>query len=314
MSRILLTGGTGYIGQYMANLLATNGLDVVITSRSPERQIMGYENRTMDLLDTSTIKGICRQVDVVIHTANLDEILVKSQPKETFLANSYATREIYLDAVENGVKYFVYLSTFHVYGLEAGEISENDSVNPNSDYALSHYFAEEYLRLLSRNTPHCKVAVVRLTNGIGLPLENVKKWYLVVNDFCKSAYYKKYITMKSNGLPVRDFVAIRDIVEAIFILVKKSDQQRECFSVYNISSQCTYSIREIAYLVKEICQEKYHMDITLQMPNVTKEQIQTIKPLKVSSEKLRALGWSPKFTVKEVIEEILSGLEAQKDV
>ena len=313
MSKVLLTGGTGYIGQYMANLLMTKGYEVVITSRSHDKTVMGYENRTMELLNISTIKGICRQIDIVIHMANLDEILVKSQPQEAFLANSYATRELYLDAVDHGVKHFIYLSTFHVYGASEGEIDEETTVNPQSDYALSHFFAEEYLRQLSRNTHHCKVSVVRLTNGIGLPLKGVKKWYLVINDFCRTAYYKKQIILKSNGLPIRDFVAIRDIIEAIFILIRKSNQQNEYFSIYNISSQCTYSIRQIAYLVKETCYEKYHMDVTLQLPNVTKEQIQSVKPLKISSEKIRTLGWSPRFTVKEVIEEILNGLEAQKD-
>lgn len=313
MSRVLLTGGTGYIGQYMAQMLKRQGHSVVITSRKKESRIADMENRHMELFDIDSIRYVCKDIDIVIHMANLDEALIKDMPLEAFLANSYATRELFLDAVRCGVKKFIYLSTFHVYGMEEGTIDERTLPDPKTDYALSHYFAEQYLRQLSKDSI-CKVAVARLTNGIGLPLKGVQKWYLVFNDFCRTAYHDQKIVMKSNGLPIRDFIPIRDVVKAIGKIVDFPLESQNKYEIYNISNEATYSIREVAYKVKEQFEKRYEKEIKMQIPEVTQEQIDAVKPLFVSSQKLRSLGWKPELKIEDVINDIFDGLEKQMDI
>lgn len=306
--RILLTGGTGYIGQYTRKFLKDNGHDVVITSRRIDGIVDGYPNKYLELLDTSSITNICKGFDVVIHMANLNELLVAEQPREALLANSYATRTLYLDATECNVKYFVYLSTFHVYGLDNGIIDESTKVNPRTDYALTHFFAEQYIKQLSVHS-NCKVSIVRLTNGIGLPLNNIDKWYLVLNDFCKMAFLENRITMKSNGLPIRDFIAMKDVAKGILFIINHMQEQGDKYDVYNLSSQTVYNMRDLAYMVKECFHQKYNRDIELILPDVTEDQKRAIKPLLVNSNKLRKLGWIPEIKITDVIEEIFNGLE-----
>lgn len=313
MNKVLLTGGTGYIGQYMIKLLQRQGQSVIITSRKKDAKISNIENRHMELLDADSISGVCNGADIVIHMANLDETLIKDRPLEAFLANSYATRLLYLDAVKSGVKHFIYLSTFHVYGKGEGKIDENTQPEPKTDYAVSHYFAEEFLRQLSRDSS-CKVSVVRLTNGIGLPLEGVKKWYLVFNDFCRTAYHDQKIIMKSNGLPIRDFIPIYDVVKAIGKLVELPVESGNKFEIYNISNEVTYSIREVAYKVKEQYEARYGKKIKMQIPEATQDQFDSIKPLLVSSQKLRSLGWKPELKIEDVINDIFDGLEKEIDI
>lgn len=308
MKRVLLTGGTGYIGLYMAEELNRNGYNVIITSRNRSESIAGYKNRYMELLEPSSIKGICSGIDIVIHMANLDERIITSHPMETFLANSFATRELYCDAVRNGVSHFVYLSTFHVYGLNEGKIDETTETNPKSDYGLSHLFAEKYLKQLVKKE-QCQVSILRLTNGIGIPLNKVQKWYLVVNDFCRMAYFNQTIVMKSNGLPLRDFIAIKDVVQAIMLLVSRNGSIKNDYTIYNLSSENTYSIRDMAYIVKEIYEKRYGGKIEMKIPEVTQEEIDAVQPLIVVSQKIRALGWKPRISVEEIIEEIFDGLE-----
>lgn len=308
MKRVLLTGGTGYIGLYMAEELNRNGYNVIITSRNRSESIAGYKNRYMELLEPSSIKGICSGIDIVIHMANLDERIITSHPMETFLANSFATRELYCDAVRNGVSHFVYLSTFHVYGLNEGKIDETTETNPKSDYGLSHLFAEKYLKQLVKKE-QCQVSILRLTNGIGIPLNKVQKWYLVVNDFCRMAYFNQTIVMKSNGLPLRDFIAIKDVVQAIMLLVSRNGSIKNDYTIYNLSSENTYSIRDMAYIVKEIYEKRYGGKIEMKIPEVTQDEIDAVQPLIVVSQKIRALGWKPRISVEEIIEEIFDGLE-----
>lgn len=303
--RVLITGGNGYIGRYLVNALKTSGIETCITSRNAK----DTDCCRMDLFDVSTIVGICHGIDAVVHLANLDEQLVKTQPKEALLANSYATRELYLDAVREGVKKFIYFSTFHVYGSSDGEIDESTQPKPKADYGLTHYFAEQYLEQLSEKEG-LPVAVIRLTNGIGAP-QGAYKWYLALNDFCKSSFEKSRIVLKSNGLPQRDFVPIRDVVSAVDLLLKT--EQRSSFEVYNVSSESTYSIKDLALAAAEVYKARYGKNVQLDIPVASQDEINAVKPLYVSSQKIRRLGWIPRFTLEEVINDIYVTLEHEAD-
>lgn len=301
---ILITGGKGYIGQYLSEYFSDE--NVFITTRNPENP----KERKMILTDEKSIEGVCKGMDIVIHTASMDERRIPQAPLEALLVNTYGTRKLYLDAAAHKVKLFLYLSTFHVYGTAEKVITEENQTNPVSDYALTHSFAEQYLKQL-HNKYKMHTAIIRLTNGIGLPGKNVDKWYLVVNDFCRTIVREKKITLKSNGLPRRDFVAIPDICSAVGVLMK-SDVD---FGVYNVSSQKTVSIREIAFMVQDIYQKLTGEKTKLELPEVSREEMESIKDFTVSSHKLRMLGWKPKETIETTIEKILKyELEMRKNV
>lgn len=303
MKNILITGGNGYIGQYLVDFLKKNNYTVYVTSR---KKINNKNVLYMDLLDEKSIHGICKNMDVVIHMANLDERIIKNNEKDALLANSYAARLLYLDASENNVKKFIYFSTFHVYGKNSGNIYETDIPSPLSDYGLTHLFAEKYLEQLSKNSD-TKVDIIRLTNGIGVPFKT-DKWYLVLNDFCKTVYETGKIVLKSNGLNIRDFISIKDVVSAVDTVIKNDSEN--CCEIYNLSTEKTYSIRELAYKVKEIYEKKYNKRADIIIPTVTQDEIDMVKPLFVSSEKIKKLGWKPRYSLENVIKEIFEYLNA----
>ena len=300
MKRVLITGGNGYIGAYLYRALTD--YNIQITSRK-----QNISSVFMELLDSSTIKDVCKDIDYVVHLANLDERLVKQQPKEALLANSYATRELYLDAANNGVRKFIYFSTFHVYGASDGEIDESTRPRPKTDYGLTHYFAEQYLEQLSAREG-APVAVIRLTNGIGAPYGQYK-WYLALNDFCKTAFETGRIVLKSNGLPQRDFVPIKDVVTAVRLLLEY--KQDTPYEVYNVSSEKTYSIRELALAAAEVYRERYGKEVQLEIPAASQKEIDAVKPLHVSSQKIRNLGWRPRVTLSNVINDIFDVIEQE---
>lgn len=291
---ILVTGGNGYIGQYLKEYFKDE--NVFITTRTPK----GPRERKLILTEDESIEGICQGMDIIIHTASMDERKIFHDPKEALLVNAYGTRKLYLDAVACNVKQFLYLSTFHVYGKAEGMITEESILNPLSDYALTHLFAEQYLEQLY-NHYRMQTSIVRLTNGIGLPGKNVDKWYLVVNDFCRTIVKEERIVLKSNGLPRRDFIAISDICSAIGTVLKANMG----FELYNISSQKTISIRETAILVRDTYQRITGEKAKLELPVVSREEIEQVNDFTVSSEKLRMLGWNPCETLESTIETIL---------
>jgi UDP-glucose 4-epimerase len=304
MEKILITGGNGYIGSYLAQYLKKQGYYVIITTRNKVVHC-DFETRQMDLLDESTIYGICNDIDIVIHTATMDERKISGNEKDTFLVNAYGTSVLYQDAVKNSVKKFIYLSTFHIYGKNQGRIDENTEPNPISNYGLSHYFAELYLRQLAR-TGNCETIILRLTNGIGVPMMGSDKWYLVVNDFCKTVYDKQEIIMKSSGLALRDFVSITDIVKGIEVIILKKSRNKELIDIYNISAQVSYSIKDVALMVSEIYKKRYNKEVILNFQEkAEKEEAQ----LFISSKKIRKLGWKNNESIIEVTNEIFNYLE-----
>ena len=237
----------------------------------------------------------------------MNEKLIKENIKETYLVNSYGTRNLFLDAIRNNVSKFIYFSTFHVYGKSCGVIDENSEVNPLSDYGLSHYFAERYIRQNLNNTD-CKAIILRLTNGIGVPI-NTDKWYLALNDFCKTIYETGQIIVESNGLAYRDFIDIEDVVDAVDNII--DDDRYNKFEVYNISSQKSYTIKEVAEIVKRIYEIRYKKNGNIKIKKASNEEIEKFKKtsLLVKSEKLRRNGWSNKISIEETINNIFDYLE-----
>lgn len=308
--KLLITGGTGYIGQYLIRFFKEFGYEVYYTSRK-QKHINGTNVRYMNLDDENSFAGLCEGMDAVIHTATMDERSIKGNEKTALIANAYGTRQIYLDAVKCNVKKFIYLSTFHVYGRKNGMIDESTVPQPNSDYGLTHYFAEQYLQQLSKDFG-CSVDIIRLTNGVGMPLGNIDRWHLAINDFCRSALENQKITMKSTGTSLRDFVAIQDVVYAVKILIERKEAEK--FEIYNVSMQRSVSIMEAAKKVAYIYAARYGNKCELFYPEGTYERQNTAGLLKVVSNKIRKLGWEPKVTLEDTINDIFSQIETRAEV
>lgn len=306
--RILVTGGNGYLGTYFVKALSACGHEVYYTVRR-QREMVSGNVRYLNLADDSSFTEVCRGMDVVIHTATMDERKIPSDGRAALEINAFGTRQLYLDAVKCGVKKFIYMSTFHVYGYSSGVIDESTIPMPKSDYGLTHYFAEQYLMQLSKNNS-CKVDIIRLTNGVGVPLGNADKWYLAVNDFCRSAFENQKIVLQSDGTPLRDFVAIHDLAEAVRILAEENG--REPFEIYNISSQQSISMKDAAEQVADLYTNKYGKHCGLVIPGTLEKKEHTVLPLTVLSGKIRKLGWENHEQLADTIEDIFLYLEQGK--
>lgn len=307
MKNILITGGTGYIGRYLTQMLESSGYNVVITSRNPR----SGDVRCLDLLKPESIKDICRGMDAVVHLANFDEQLIDGNPRDALLANAYATRLIYEDADKNGVSDFIYFSTFHVYGLLEGTITELSETHPRTDYGLTHLFAEKYLEMMSMKGS-TKVKVMRLSNGIGYPPEGCDKWYLIMNDCCKCAVEKQKITLKTPGYQKRNFVAITDVCSAVQVLLETPANDK--FDIFNVGSLRNISIRDAAILTAQIYKKLSGKEAELVIPEAETDSIATAPELDYSTEKIRKLGWHEKAEIEDVVEDILRKLLGGSDM
>ena len=287
--RYLVTGGLGYLGAWITSELAAAGHEVFALSRGadkPELQpnptpgtvktaddkrttALPYALVRADLAEQSPpeIAALLPEgLDGVVHAASFNEAFAPDYGRKALAANALGTRNL-LEALgiqrEKGghpLPLFLYFSTFHVYGESCGHITEDTPPRPRNDYGLTHLFGEEYCRMFARvnGLPHI---VVRPSNGYGAPKTAAStKWYLLLNDLCKSAFTEGRIVLRSDPAIPRDFVWLGDVAAAVKALLKRPDLAGR---VFNISSGPALALGEVARRAAAGAARFFNRDIPL---------------------------------------------------
>lgn len=310
--RILVTGGFGYLGSHLSNHLLKKGHGVRILSRSPHPEVSQWSNQfeviIADVARYPSIENCCRNIDIVIHTAALNEADCRAKPEEALLVNGLGTRHLLEDAYKNGVGRFIYLSTFHIYGIPKTEvITEKTLPEPVNSYSITHYLAERYCAQFVAEGK-LKSHILRISNGFGAPLfKSANCWTLVVNDLCATAFNQKRIVLKSRGTQERDFIGIKDIIQGVEIFLDR-DIADQGDNTYNLGGGQNVSIISLANIVAEVYRERYNQEIKIEVP--ADAAVPDFKiPFSFSIEKIKKLGYQPASVMKEEIHGVFKLLE-----
>lgn len=293
---ILVTGGLGYVGGWITSRLAAAGRAPFVLSRGAARPDLGggYSLVSADvaaLEPEELAERLPENLEAVVHAASLNEEFEAGYARKALLVNALGTRNLLealrLNAARRpgaALPLCMYLSTFHVYGVSEGRISELDPPAPRNHYALTHFFAEEYCRLYQR-AHGLPLIVLRLTNGYG-PARTAAamKWHLLLNDMCRSAARRGEIILRSDPSTPRDFVWMGDVARVIESLIDRPDLAGRLF---NVSAGRSLSIGRVAALAAKTASELFGREVPL-----TCERPDTgLAPLNVSNEALcAALG------------------------
>jgi UDP-glucose 4-epimerase len=288
MKRILITGGSGFIGSYMVDRFLKKGFQVGVL----DKDLPGYFSELSRRVDfylgdiTAPLEIELRYpYDILIHLAAANEIVSKNT-LDALRITTYGTKVMLDFCSNNNLKKFIYFSTFHVYGLESGMIDENTPVNCRNDYALSHYCAEEYVKMYHRNCG-IKYIIVRLTNSYGAFLHReIDRWSIVPNCFCKEAFEKQTITLLTSGRQERDFINLADVTNITAILCQDFDSQKN--QVFNVSRGKSLSIVEVALLVAAAYERLFGKKCTLL---INSDKPKEVAPLKVNNALLQRLNY-----------------------
>lgn len=256
MKTVLITGSSGFLGQHFKNHYINSGWKVITIGRRKEDNIFwdASSKRTINKFDFNFT------IDRIIHCAAVNETMIQDSKETTYDVNVTLTRSLCDLAIDLDIKEFIYVSTFHVYGKYAGSISSNISCNPLNDYGLTHYLSEEILRNILRNT-NVSVLCLRPTNIYGIPLDidAFNRWSLVPFDFVKTAMKNKSIKLQTSGEQERNFVHIRNVVEAGFT--------EASFEVRDIYGDETLTIKDFANMVKKIIYSTHGSMTSINIPS-----------------------------------------------
>lgn len=300
-SRILVTGGAGYIGSAFVIRAAAAGIKInVLDTRNPYRenqnslmtnsQINYFEG---DIAEDSIVEQSLSGVDLVIHLAAVsDGKAGKAFPKLTQETNVSALKRFVSMSKKSGVSRFVFVSTMGVYGNKYHvPLTENLAVDPADPYSESKAMGEEIVR--KENSDSFATISLRLAMVYGV--SPFVKTDLIVNRLVFDAVTKKEITVWG-GSQRRPQVHIDDVGDLFFHLHSHGLRELagENFNVVGTNP----SILEIA----QIIQQKLPDVKVIVMPARNHED-----SFEMDGSKLKlALGFAPQRSLDKGIEELIN--------
>lgn len=254
--RVLITGGYGFIGGRLGQYLSEAGHEVVLGSRhanTPPTWLPDLEVVRINWEDNDALDKVCRNAEVVIHTAGMNAQDCAADPVAALNFNGLGTTRLVSAASRVGVRRFIYLSTAHIYDSPlVGSITEETRPRNAHPYATSH-LAGECAVLAAHERKEIEGIVLRLSNAFGAPAHsNVNCWMLLVNDLCKQALTTGKLALRTNGLQQRNFITLQDVSRCIGHLATL--EKSACLDgLFNVGGESSYSVYSMAKLVASRC-------------------------------------------------------------
>ncbi len=258
LSRVLITGGAGFIGSHVTDRLVNAGFDVRIVDDLSAGKFYNIEqslktNRATfvkgNLADPAIAKKSVKDVDAVVHLAAVTSIPFSYlHPDLTFAMNVNATASLLNSCLSADVLRFVFVSSCSVYGEPSYvPIDENHPTCPVSPYAVSKLKGEqECNRILEKYG--LDVVTLRLFNVYG-SRQAVSLDSGVVSRFVDLARCGKPLVVQGDGLQTRDFINVSDVADLVLKVLTTATAKGE---VFNIGSGQPTSVNNLAKTVLEM--------------------------------------------------------------
>ncbi len=305
--KALVTGGAGFIGSHLSELLLENGHEVVIVdnlSCGRLGNIKSFQDnnrldfKKVDILDMDELNKYFDGVDWVFHLAGLADIVPSIEhPEKYYDANVTGTFNVLECARNAKVKRFVYAASSSSYGIpEKYPTPESSPIKPEYPYALTKYMGEELVLHWSRlyNLP---AVSLRLFNVYGPRSRTTGAYGAVFGVFLAQKIHGKPYTVVGDGTQTRDFTYVTDIANA-FVTAANSDISGEAM---NVGSNNHYSVNR---LVELLGGDVVNIPKRPGEPDCTFADISKINNL---------LDWKAEVTLEQGVDEMIKRLDAWKE-
>jgi len=302
-SRILITGGAGFIGSHLVDRLLSEGFEVTVIddlSTGQMSNITHHKDRTGfdfikgDIRDFKLVKATMKDIDAVFHEAALTSVpLSVKNPVLTNDINVTGTLNLLKASSDLHVKRFIYASSCAIYGdTPPPQKREDMTPNPTSPYGASKLGAENYVKLF-HELYDLETVSLRYFNVYG-PRQNFSTNGSeggVITIFLDRVLRNTPPVIHGEGEQTRDFVHVQDIVEAnILALNSKSASGK----VFNIATGKKVSVNQATDTLKEILNRK-----NLETIHAT-PRLGDIRHIYADISKAeKVLGFHPKTSLKE---------------
>ena len=303
MKKILITGGSGFIGNHVAQVLLKQGLEVKIYDLKPS-SLSKVESVQGDILDEVQLEQAAYGCDAIVHlAAQISVPRSIENPEETYNINVTGTQNVIACAEKMGIRRVLLASSAAVYGdATAIPLKEETIGTLLSPYATSKYDNEHQV-VLARERGLEAVAL-RFFNVYG-PNQSVQGAYAaVIPKVIETITSGQRPVIFGDGQQTRDFVHVQDVAMGIFKLLS-IDWDKVHSHVYNIATQQQISILELIEAVNLNCVELGILEAPVQ-PLFENSRIGDIQHSVANIEKIREqIEWSPTIDFHQGIRTLL---------
>ena len=302
--RLVVTGGAGFVGSQLADrLVDANDVVVVDDCSNGRREWVpdDAEFREGDLTDEDVVAdAITGDVDAVFHFAAAKSVKT-DRPREQFEDNLRMTHNVLerMDGV--GVDHLAYTSSSTVYG-EAPRPTPEDyaPLEPISEYGAGK-LAEEGLISTYAHSHGLQAWVFRFANIVGPRLRGA-----VVPDFVeKLRDDPDKLVILGDGRQEKSYMHIEECLDAMVHVVEHAD---DSLNTYNLGTRTTTSVDTIA----DIVADEMGLDPAYEHTGGERGWTGDVPRMRLSIEKLSALGWEPAQSsddaIRQSVRELLSEL------
>jgi UDP-glucose 4-epimerase len=310
--RVFITGGAGFIGSHLCDVLVARGDNVSILdnlSTGSEGNIAHLEGKIKvsqgDIRDQALVESLVADSELVLHMAaalGVDNIL--ENPIESISTNFYGS-EVVLNAALKYDKRILIASTSEIYGKNTKQpLSETDDRVIGTPQKLRWTYSdakalEEATAYFLFLTKQLKVTTIRFFNTVGP--RQTGKYGMVIPRFVKAAIEGKSLKIFGDGSQSRVFCHVSDSVKAILAL---AGNDKTIGEVFNIGGKADTSILELAKLIIKQTASKSEIIFTKYEDAYAAGFEDMVRRVPDISKLADFTGWEPKIVLEEIIEDV----------
>ncbi len=306
--KAIVTGGAGFIGSHLTELLLSQEHEVVVVDNfstgwrknlsQAEKKYPKLKVIETDIREKKGLAEVFDKADWVFHLAALADIVPSIEnPRDYFEVNVNGTFNVLEAALGAGVKKFLYAASSSCYGIaEQYPTPETAPITPQYPYALTKYLGEQLVLHWAQVYKLPSVSL-RLFNVFGPRSRTTGVYGAVFGVFLSQKLHGKPYTVVGDGNQTRDFTFVADVADA-FYRAALSDLTQEFM---NVGSSGHYSIN---ILVQLLGGPVIHIPKRPGEPDCTFADVSKIK---------RRLGWQSKISFEEGVARIVKEIDGFQD-
>lgn len=304
--KAMVTGGAGFIGSHIVDLLLENNYEVCIIDNlshgkiqnvNPKAKFYKYDILNKDIFNIFQIE----KPDIVVHEAaqisTADSII---DPIKDAKINIIGTLNVLEAAKSVKVSKIVYSSSAAVFGEPKYlPVDEEHPLNMVSNYGASKHVVEHYLEIY-RNLYNINYVVLRYSNVYG-PRQDSLAEGGVISIFCDKVLKDESPYIYGDGEQTRDFIYVKDVAKANLLAIESDSE-----GIFNVSSNNSVSINELFKTIASILNKSLK-------PIYTEKRDGDLINSYMSYEKIfKQIGWEPQYGIIEGLKETIESYKKTK--
>ena len=305
IKNILITGGAGYIGSHVSEILAKNKKKIYIVDNlsTGYRTLINKKAKFFkaNILNDKTIREIIKKnkIDSLIHlAANLIISEGEKNPKKYYKNNVVGTQNLLKACSNSSIKNFIFSSTAAIYKDGQFKVSENSIIKPKSVYGKTKIKCEKIIQSFCKNN-NINYCILRYFNIAGSSSSGkiglINKSDHLFKNFSREVMKKKPVLKiygnnykTKDGSCIRDFIHVSDIAEIHYKVLEKIDKTNKS-KILNCGYNKGTSVLEVAKEFKKQTSKKVKILIT------KRRKADLVKIIASNKKLMGFIQWKPKF-------------------